>query len=217
MSAPSLQRAALVISECQRGIVDPESSMLPGLAEQVAARGVIQRIAALAQAFRDAGRPVVYCTIAHRPDGRGLVANSLVGAVAIKHRRMVAGTPDVELPAALAPQPGDFVSTRAAGVTAWYGTDLDALVRIERIEVLVLTGVSTDLAIPGLAMGAVDRGYYAVLAEDCTAGTTADSHAAMVGGTLSALCRVVPSESLLALLTDTASEGTASTVGRDLG
>jgi hypothetical protein len=42
------QSAALVISECQTGILDPAGSVTPALAAQAAERGLVARIAALA-------------------------------------------------------------------------------------------------------------------------------------------------------------------------
>jgi nicotinamidase-related amidase len=68
------QFAALVISECQRGILDPAVSVTPGLAAQAAERGIVARIAELADAFPAAGLPVVHCHIAHRPDLAGAIA-----------------------------------------------------------------------------------------------------------------------------------------------
>jgi len=40
--------AALVISECQLGILDPAASVTPALAAQAAERGIVARIAGLA-------------------------------------------------------------------------------------------------------------------------------------------------------------------------
>src|SRR5229473_1976653 len=88
------QSAALVISECQTGILDPARSVTPGLAAQAAERGIVARIAGLADAFRAAGLPVVHCHIAHRPDLAGVRPNSLLGALSIKNRTLIDGTPD---------------------------------------------------------------------------------------------------------------------------
>ena len=51
------QSAALVISECQLGILDPAASVTPALAAQAAERGIVAHIAELADAFR-AGWPL---------------------------------------------------------------------------------------------------------------------------------------------------------------
>ena len=60
--------AALLISECQHGIVAPGGGGFAGLVDEVARRGVIPRLAALAHAFRTSGLPVFPLTVAPRPD-----------------------------------------------------------------------------------------------------------------------------------------------------
>src|ERR1700733_6383177 len=127
------QSAALVISECQAGILDPAASVTPALAAQAAERGIVTRIAELAKGVRAAGLPVVHCHIAHRPDLAGIKANSLPGALAMKNRTLIAGTPDALPPPELAPHPGDHVSSRATGLTAFSGIDLDATLRLRNV------------------------------------------------------------------------------------
>jgi nicotinamidase-related amidase len=197
MGPDPLQGTALVISECQQGLLDPAGAMTPGLAAQAAERGIVGRIATLAEAFRAAGLPVVHCLIEHRPDMAGVRRNSLLGSLALKRRRLVAGTADVLPPSELMPEPTDHVSRRAFGLTAFYGTDLDATLRLRSVETIVLTGVSTDVAIPGFALEAVNRGYYVRIPADCVAGTSAQSHRVMMDGLLPAVSRITDAEAVL--------------------
>ena len=67
------------------------------------------------------------------------------------------------------PEPSDYISPRQSGLGMWYGTNLDATLRNFRVETIVLSGVSTNIALFAGALGAVERGYKAVLAEDATA------------------------------------------------
>jgi nicotinamidase-related amidase len=143
---------------------------------------------------------VVHCIIAHRADQKGMLPNSYLGKLALRHGLMVEGTPDVEIPAELGPEPSDLVSSRATGLTAFYGTDLDAMLRLQRVQTLVLAGISTNVALPGLALEAVNRGYDVVLAEDCTAGTTAEHHNYMVQNMLAVLTRVTPAADVIGRL-----------------
>jgi nicotinamidase-related amidase len=132
MGPGGLRAAALVISECQAGILDPAMSTMP----------------------------------------------------------------------ALVPRPEDHVSRRATGITAFYGTDLDAVLRLRDVETIVVTGVSTDVAVPGLAIEAVNRGYYVEIPADCVAGTSAQSYEFMMGGLLPAVARITDSAALLAALAE---------------
>ncbi|MEE2059202.1 cysteine hydrolase [Rhodococcus artemisiae] len=191
---------ALVISECQHGILDPDLSVSSGLAREAAERDIVGRTASLARQFRARGLPVVHCIIEHRADQRGMLANSYLGTMALRTRSLTEGTPDVGIPSELGPEPADIVSSRATGITAFYGTDLDAMLRLEGVRTVVLAGVSTNLAVPGLASEAVNRGYHVVLAEDCTAGTSPQAHAAMLENTLGALARIMASEDIVTRL-----------------
>jgi len=51
-------RAALIISECQRGIVEPGMGGFSGLISQVEQRRILPRIAQLSELFRQEGLPV---------------------------------------------------------------------------------------------------------------------------------------------------------------
>jgi nicotinamidase-related amidase len=198
-----LSRVALVISECQRGILDPATSLLPALAAQAAEGGIVDRIARLAAAFRAAGRPVVHCLVEHRADMAGVRRNSMITALALKHRRMITGTRDVLTPDVLTPQPVDHVSRRAVGLTAFYGTDLDVTLRLREVETIVLCGVSIDVAIPGFTLEAVNRGYYVRIPADCVAGSSPDAYRAMMGGLLPMISRLTDADAVMAGLDQT--------------
>ncbi|WP_395106262.1 cysteine hydrolase family protein [Actinomadura sp. SCN-SB] len=195
---------ALVISECQRGILDADRTLSPGLAEQAATRGIVARTARLAREFRERGLPVFHCVVAHRPDRAGIVPNSYLAKIALRRDYMLAETPDVEIPAELGPEPADIVSSRVTGATAFYGTDLDAMLRLQGVRTLILAGVSTNVALPGLAMEAINRGYTAILAEDCTAGASADAHRQMIDNQLGVLARISTADQIAGRLPDRA-------------
>jgi nicotinamidase-related amidase len=192
------QRAALLIVECQRGVLDPELAIFAGLADQAAGRGILPRIAALAAGFRTAGLPVVHAHVAHRADFGGAAVTNPITARTARERRMVAGTPEVEPMPEVVPAPGDFVSTRHSGLGLWYGTDVDSTLRNLRVGTVVLTGVSTNLAL----FAGVDRGYQAVIVEDASAGATADAHDWMVTNTLPLLAALAPAEAVAAAIAE---------------
>ena len=192
------QRAALVISECQRGILDPDLAIFPGLAEECAARGALERIAALAQRFRDAGLLVVHAHVVHRPDFRGYASTSPIAGRSRREGRMTAGSKDVEAMPPATPDPADHVSARHSGMGMWYGTDLDSTLRNERVDTIVFTGVSTNVALFAGSVGAIDRGYQAVIVEDASSGASAESHQWMIDNTLPLLATIASTDDVLA-------------------
>ncbi len=178
------KRSALLISECQRGILDPDLTTMAELADQAAQRNILPRIAELATAFRVADAPVFHIHIGYRPDFRGCALTSPLMGRSYREAAMVAETPHAEPMPPVAPLDGDFVCSRRSGLAMWYGTDLDAMLRNLDVRTVVLVGVSTNLALFGGSLGAVDRGYQSVIAEDATAGGSAETHAWMVENSL---------------------------------
>ncbi len=60
---------------------------------------------------------------------------------------------------------------------AFYGTELDQLLRRRHIKTLVLGGIVTNIGVELTARAAYDRGYALVFAEDAMNGITAEAHA----------------------------------------
>jgi nicotinamidase-related amidase len=193
------KRVALLISECQRGVIEPGMSLFPQLAEQVEARGIVGKIARLAVHFRDRGQPVVHLHVAHRPDYCDLQRTSLILARSAKLGAMRRGQPDVDSVAAqgLVDTERDIVHTRTFGIVAFHGTELDATLRHMGVDTVVLAGVSTNVAIPGCAIAAADYGYQVVIAEDCIAGVSQESHEFMVTQSLPLYSTVSSSEAIM--------------------
>ena len=193
-------KPALIISECQRGVIEPAMAGFAGLAAEAEARDIVPRIADLARAFRAAGAPVVHAPIAHRPDFADVPPTSLIAALARKHRRMTEGSAEVDFVAALVPEAQDLVVWRSSGMVAFNGTALDAILRRLGVATVVLSGVSTNLAIAGCALTAADLGYQVVIAEDCIAGSDPRSHAVIVEAQLRMIARIATAADVIAAL-----------------
>src|SRR5687767_1615570 len=87
---------AVVTMELQRGVVGDLSPMRE-LADEAAARGVLEQAGKLVRAARAAGVKVVHCTAEFRDDGAGATVNApLLAAVAKRGANMIAGTAHVE-------------------------------------------------------------------------------------------------------------------------
>lgn len=170
-------RAALLISECQRGVIERGLSPFDGLAEQVQQRSIVPRIAALADAFRAAGHAVLHLHVAHRPDYADLPRTSVLMARSAKTGFMKMGSRDVEAVAELVPQAVDHVQSRRFSINGFNGTELDTTLRHLGVRTVVLVGVSTNVAINTMAVSAADLGYQVLVPEDCIAGASTETHA----------------------------------------
>lgn len=169
------KRAALVISEMQNGITNPAYSEST-LIEQVVARKLPQQINELAAGFRNARLPVIHCTISARPDFAGWPVNCVLASRIAKMGQLVHGTPFAAIHDDIPVLDGDIVSARHHGMAPFTGTDLNATLKSFGIDTVVFAGVSTNVALMGGSVEAVGHGYNVVIAEDCVAGGTAETH-----------------------------------------
>jgi nicotinamidase-related amidase len=192
--------AALIMNECQNGMVDPGSSGNAGLAGEAARRGIVRRLAELAQACREAGVLVVHSTIVPRRDYVGTMRNSLLLASLVKKGAVVAGSPAAEIHPDLTPQNGDVVLERVHGLAPFHGTELEPILRSRGVQTVSVTGVSTNIGVPGACLEAVNRGFTVVVPEDCTAGAWAEAHEFQVTHTLPLLATVTTSEAVREVL-----------------
>ncbi len=176
------QRSALVLIDLQHGIVS--MPVEPHAADAVVAHGK-----ALAARFRAVGAPVVLVRVAFAAD----YADALRQPV---DKPMV--RPDGGLPSMWSTlvdglqQPGDLVVTKKQW-GAFYGTELDLLLRRRGIDSIVLGGIATNFGVESTARQAWELGYGVVVAEDVCSSVTAELHAMTIGHVLPRIARIAQS------------------------
>jgi nicotinamidase-related amidase len=194
------QKPALIINEVQVGLLDPTRSIFPALAEIAAERNIVANIAALIAAFRAKGHPIFYTPAINRVDMADKKINTLIAALSAKLHNMQEGTPEVEHPPEIAPTAADFVIQRGDNLIAFHGTTLDLTLRRMGVETIVLTGISTNVAIAGMTMAAVELGYHAVIPEDCIAAADRDAHRIIIEHQLRMLATITSKDEVVAAL-----------------
>jgi nicotinamidase-related amidase len=193
------QKPALIISEMQRAMVDRAIEDRE-LSRQVEQRNCIANIATLADSFRAAGAPVIHCTLVPHREYEGFPVNCALWANMTRKRILRAGEPGADIVEGLTPQPGDIVSQRQAGLTGFHATELDRILRSLGVSTVVLAGVSTNIALMGLSIEAVNRLYNVVIANDCVAGGDVEGHEVNLRLHLRLLATITPSEKVAEIL-----------------
>jgi nicotinamidase-related amidase len=194
------ERAALILNECQNNMINVEVAPQNPLARLIHERGMVEKLAALAQACREAGVLVVHSTIAPRPDFVGTEATSLLLASLVKKKIVYEGAPGAAIHPALTPQEGDVVLNRVHGLAPFHGTELEWILRAEKVSTVIVTGVSTNVGVPGACLEATQRAFTAVVPEDCIAGSSTEIHDFQVKHTLPLLATVTTSEDIKQVL-----------------
>jgi len=155
--------SALVLIDLQRGVTALDLRPRP-------ASEIVASASALARSFRAVGAPVVLVRVTYRADGADRVA-PLPGQPA-------PGAParDFSLPdPGLHTEPSDLlVSKHQWG--AFYGTDLDLLLRRNRVDTVVVAGIATHMGVESTVREAWERSYRVMVAEDATGAPSEEDH-----------------------------------------
>ena len=192
---------AVLTMELQRGVVGP-GAMMGALVEQVAAAGTIRAAAAVCEAARAAGAPVVHCVVETRPGGAGGSVNCRILGLADKARRergvapTEVGSDGARLVPELGEDPRDLVVARWHGLTPFTSTSLDQTLRNLGVSTVVATGVSVNVGILGLCLSAVDLGYQVVVARDAVTGVPEHYSESVMEHSLSMIATIVTSADL---------------------
>ncbi|MFH1861551.1 MAG: isochorismatase family cysteine hydrolase, partial [bacterium] len=150
--------SALLVIDMQNFFLEPAA---PAFMESGVA--ILPNVQRLIAAFRQAGRPVIYTTHVHKPDG------SDAGIMKWWWREMCReGHSEAQVHTAITPQPHEKVIAKHR-YSAFYNTDLETILRCAKIEDLVICGVMTNLCCESTARDAFYRDYRVFFMADATA------------------------------------------------
>jgi nicotinamidase-related amidase len=152
---------ALVLIDLQHGIVG--RPLEPRSGTEVATNA-----ARLAAAFRARGATVIYVHV---------ILNEVAQLPADRPRPAATNLPPnaFEIVPEAGMHEGDLLVTKRQW-GAFYGTDLDQLLRRRGIRTIVLGGIATNFGVESTARAAFDRGYALVFAEDAMTSPSTEMH-----------------------------------------
>lgn len=187
--------SALVLMDLQHGICRGELGRSSGLADQVAARGVLANAAKALTAARAAGMTVVHVRVAFGPGYVDRLNRSGRFARYEQHGLLADGTPDADLCAEVAPAAGELVVTKGC-VDPFIGTPLLAHLLGRGVRTIFMGGVATHMVVESAARHACDLGFDVTVLTDLCAAHEDGLHAHAVDVTLPAFATVTTSAAL---------------------
>lgn len=186
-----MKKTLFLVMDMMNDLVDPEGFSKAGYGVQVAERNVLAHTAAAIASARVAGAQIGYVRVGFSDDYRECPPASPIFSGARANGIFKLGTWGTQVHASIAPQDGDFDVVKHR-VSPFYATSLEAILRANGIERIVMCGVSTNGVVHSGAREAHDRDYEVVILEDCCAGVTADEHMHAIA-CLGRYARIVPS------------------------
>ena len=165
----ALTNTALVLHDMQNDFIKASLSK-PEMME------VVKRTRALIDLAHSLPIPVIYTRVENDldmllPPERAPYLRRSGNPVCVK------GTAGAEVVDELQPAAGDFVVTKVRS-SAFYGTKMEALLRVKGIWILVVAGGSTNWGVEWLARDAKSRDIVTVALRDCTYSGTPEAQAA---------------------------------------
>jgi nicotinamidase-related amidase len=180
------RHAALVLVDMQRDFLDPDGALGRLGVDLRMYPAMRPRLARLLHAAREAGVLVVHVQMTTLP-GRAsdspaqlrfnlrMHAAVRAGGPALRYAQF--GTPGREFVEEFQPLPDEFVVPKWRS-SAFFGTNLDLLLRSNGIQSVLVTGCTTEGCVESTARDALFSDYYVVVVEDCVASDDPRQHEA---------------------------------------
>jgi nicotinamidase-related amidase len=165
-------RTAVLAMDCQAGIVSAY------VKDQ---EDFLGRAASVLERARKLAMCVIHVQVGFRPGLPEVSArNALFAAIknSSQHQKFFEGASGRIHPR-LGPDESDIVITKHR-VSAFYGTDLQVILRAKEIDTLVLFGIATSGVVLSTVLEAADADYRVVVLKDCCADQDAELHAGLI-------------------------------------
>lgn len=162
------QRPALVVVDLSNGFTDPASPLGGDLSGELAAT------AALLTSCRDNGHPVIFMTVAYKPDySDAATFIKKVPALSV----LVEGSSMVEIDERIAPWDGEPVVVKKFA-SAFFGTDVAERLHTAGVDTVVIAGCSTSGCIRATAIDAMQNGFHTIVVEEAVGDRAQGPHEA---------------------------------------
>jgi nicotinamidase-related amidase len=193
-AAFEIQRAeaVLLVIDLQEDFVRPDSPMW-----QPEALRQLPRVGRLVEACRALAVPVVFTAATYLPQP---LNDTPAYCRPVAEGRLRAGTPGTEIAAELEVRRREQVIRTKHTYDAFFGTELDALLRAWGIRTVIVCGTMTNYCCEATARSAFDRGYHVVFGSDVTSTDSALSHLATLRTLRRGYARVLPADTIVEAL-----------------
>jgi len=173
---------AIIAIDLHRGHLDPNVATMPVPVEE--GRRVLENTKKLFALARKYGIPIIHVILQIRQISDYLTEASInpfwntvenVKETLTPHKQSqifkhnILGRIQTEIMPEVAPQKSDYVINNKKRLSAFYGTDLEILLRTLKVDTLILVGVNTNTCVQCTAFEAFNRDFKVIVVSDCVA------------------------------------------------
>jgi ureidoacrylate peracid hydrolase len=186
-TGPDIAKSALVIVDMQNDFVHSDGGFAHLARERPEAKidmpflmSTVPHVKRLADAFRRAGRPVVYVTQVLRPDYSDAAFpywRATKGSTTGHRTFIVEGTWGAQIVDDLKPEQGDHLVVKK-GFGGFANTPLDTILRNLGVNTCVMAGVTTCVCVSTTIREGVEYNYRMIIVSDAVAEVHRDTHEA---------------------------------------
>jgi ureidoacrylate peracid hydrolase len=208
---PDIASSALVIVDMQNDFVHADGGFAHEARERPEARidirflmATIPNVARLADAFRKAGRPVVYIAHVLKPDYSDAAFpywRATKGSTTGNRTFIVENTWGARIIDELAPKEGEHVVVKK-GFGGFANTRLDTILRNMGVTTCVVTGVTTCVCVSTTIRGGVENNYRMIIVKDAVAEVNREDHEAELRTMQRIFADVKSTDDVVAMLKD---------------
>jgi nicotinamidase-related amidase len=185
---PDISKSALVIVDMQNDFVHPDGAFAhrarenPGKIDMEFLSGTVPNVKKLLDAFREAGRPVVYIAAVFKPNYSDAQFPYWRSTGRDPNRRsnrtyIVENTWGAQVIDELKPCEGEHLVIKK-GFGGFSNTPLDTILRNMGVTTCVVAGVTTCVCVSTTVRGGVEHNYRMILVGDAVAEVNRETHAA---------------------------------------
>lgn len=165
-----MSSVALLVIDFINDIVDPKGK-IGHSAERIIKNHVIEHTNQVIDYGRKKNWQLIFVKVGFHPDYPECPKDSPIFGAAPTHKALLLGSWGTEFHKNLAIEDTDLVIVKHR-INCFYATPLKAILRAQKIDALVLTGVATHMAIEHATRAAHDLDYSVKVIQDaCEAGT----------------------------------------------
>ena len=173
---PTTGRTAVLVVDMQNAFCTDEGSIAKIGLDISMLKAAVEPCKRLIAAARTAEIPIIFTRYIFRPDyaDGGIMVKYLIPALG-ESGHLTAGTPDIEVVDALAPQKDDYIVDKNRP-SSFYATGLEPMLNGLGVDSLVVCGVTTNCCVETTVRDASQRDYKTFVVTDATGELEQERH-----------------------------------------